>query len=204
MRKPGSDGTTAKRRKSRQRFDVVGGLHGVVQVFAEQRQAYAADEAHQKREQDIARFLRARRTGRGQRGIHHANVAGTQSRGDARFFQLLQQPIVELLIRFRIVLQNVILNELFGEIVGLGLLLVQRFLQQFHVAARRGEFLFDAFHHGLSRVREILLDFLLLRRQAQDFRIIRAVLVEGFGVCSSSSDLRFSSVGNHVVVAGRG
>ena len=65
-----------------------------------------------------------------QRGVHHANVAGSQSRRDAGFFQLLQQAVVELLIRFRIVLQNVVLHEFFGEIVRFGLLLVQRFLQE--------------------------------------------------------------------------
>ena len=139
-------------------------------------------KSHEKREQDIARFLGARRAGGDQCGIHHANVARTQSRRDARFLQLLQQPIVELFIRFRVMLQNMVLDQLFGDIVGLGLLFVQRFLQQFHVAARCVEFLFDAFHHCFSRFREILLDFFLLCSQPQDFRKIWAVLIEGFGI----------------------
>ena len=41
--------------------------------------------------------------------------------------------------------------------------------------------------------REILLDFLLLRRRSHYLRIIRAVLIERFGILiQSRSDLRFS------------
>ena len=92
----------------------------------------------------------------------------------------MQQPIVELLIRFGIVLQNVILHELFGKIVGFGLLFVQRFLQEFGVGARGGKFLLDAFDHVLPRFIQIVVYFFLLSGEAQHLREIRPVLIDCF------------------------
>ena len=65
--------------------------------------------------------------------VHNADVARTQARRDPRFLQLLQKTVIELLIRFGIVLQDVVLHEFFGETVGFRFLLVERLLQELDV-----------------------------------------------------------------------
>ena len=112
------------------------------------------------------------------RRIHHANVARSQAGRNPGFFQFLQQAVVELLVRFGIVLQDVVLHELFGQIVRFRLLLVERALQELDVAARRVVFLLDAVHHRLLRAGQIVGHFLLLRGQPLHLRKVRAVLVQ--------------------------
>ena len=56
---------------------------------------------------------------RHQRRIHNADIARTQARRNPCFLQFLQKTVIELLVRFRVMLKNVVLNEFFGEIVGI-------------------------------------------------------------------------------------
>src|SRR5256885_14011971 len=49
-----------ERGQARESFDVVGGLDGIVQIFAKQSQADAADESHDEGKSDVASLGRPR------------------------------------------------------------------------------------------------------------------------------------------------
>ena len=155
-----------QRRQSGQRFDVVRRFHRVVQILAEDRQPDSADDAHKKRQQDVPRLLRPRRARGHERRIDDSNVARAQPRRDARLLQLLQQAVVELLVRLGVVLQDVVLHQLFRHVVRFGLLLVQRFLENLDVALGRVVVLPNAIHQHLAGLRQVGIDLLLLVRSA--------------------------------------
>ena len=75
-------------------------------------------------EQYVARLLRPNGRSGHQRLINDANIARAQTSGDSRLLQLLQQAVVELLVGIGIVLEDVVLHQLSGQIVRLRLLLI--------------------------------------------------------------------------------
>ena len=94
------------------------------------------------------------RTGEGaKRWIHHANVAGTQAGRDSRLLQFLKQAVVELLVGVGIMLEDVVLDQFFGQIIRLRFLLIERVLQKLNVAARGVVFLLDSLRQQSFRAR---------------------------------------------------
>ncbi len=178
-------GNDRERRQARERLDVVGRLHGVVHVFAQDREADAADEADQKRQRDVAHFRRTRRSRRNHRGIDDADVGRLQRRRNAGFLQLGEQAIVERFVGFGVALEDVVLHHALGHQVGFGLLLLERAGQQLFALLGFVEFAAEARDDGFFLALEVLVDFLYLGLEALDLRKIGAVLSEGFGVLTA-------------------
>src|SRR5437762_9324160 len=82
-----------ERGQARESFDVVGGLDGIVQIFAKQSQADAADESYDEGKSDVASLGRPRGSRRNHGGVDDANVGGLKSAGDICFLQLGQHAV---------------------------------------------------------------------------------------------------------------
>src|SRR5256885_13647784 len=89
-----------ERGQARERFDVVGRLDGIVEIFAKQSQADAADESDDESERDVASLGWPRRSRRNHGRVDDANVGGLKSAGDVCFLQLGQHAVVESFVGF--------------------------------------------------------------------------------------------------------
>ena len=115
-----------KRRQAGKGFNVIRSLDGVVQIFAEKSQADAAHQADEKGEGNVASLGRTRGCGRNHSGIDNANIGRAQTRGNGSFLELGHQTFVEGFVGFGFALEDVVLDKLFGHLIGFGLLLVER------------------------------------------------------------------------------
>src|SRR5229473_4461912 len=68
-----------ERGQARESFDVVGGLDGIVQIFAKKGQADAADESDDESKSDVASLGRPRGCRRNHGRVDDADVGGLKS-----------------------------------------------------------------------------------------------------------------------------
>ena len=94
----------------------------------------------------------------------------------------MKQAVVKLLIRIRIVLQNLILDELFGHVVRFGLLPVEILLKQLDAILGGVVILLDRLNERLSGLLQILRYFLLLCCESENLWVVRPILVEGYEI----------------------
>ena len=153
-------GNDGERRQARERLDVVGRLHGVVHVFAQDGEAHAADKADEKRQRDVAHFRGTRRRRRNHRGIDDADVGGLQRRRNAGFLELGEQAIVERFVGFGVALEDVVLHHALGHQARFGLLLFERAGEQLFALLGFVKFAAEARDDGFFLALEVLVDFL--------------------------------------------
>src|SRR5256885_11218903 len=109
-------GDDGERGQARESFDVVGGLDGIVEIFAKKSQADTADESDDESESDVASLGRPRGSRRNHGRVDNANVRGLKSAGDVCFLQLGQHAVVESFVGFGFALEDVVFDEALGHL----------------------------------------------------------------------------------------
>src|SRR5260370_39058303 len=84
-----------ERRQPRKSFDVVGSLHGIVEILANKSQADAANQAHEKGQRNVTGLGRTRRRGRNHGGIHNAGVGRAETGGNGGFPSTCHENLIE-------------------------------------------------------------------------------------------------------------
>ena len=166
----------------RKGFDVVRGLHGIVEILAHQSQADTADQTNEKSEGNVAGLGGTRGRGRNHGGIHDADVGRAQSGGNRGFLQFGHQTFVESLVGLGFALENVIFHKLSCHLVGFRLLLVERISEERFALLRFVVITLEDVQDFLFFFFDGLIKFFELRLEALYLGEIGAILGQGVGV----------------------
>ena len=85
------------------------------------------------------------------------NVVGFQSCRYSGFLHALQHAVIDLLIAVDFLFEDIVLNRVLVEFIGLQLLLLDRFLQQFFPLHRGSVGSCEIFHPGFTQFHKLLL-----------------------------------------------
>ena len=188
----GAERDHAERRKAERRLCLLGGADGVVHVLEQEGQADAGDDAQHQRERQVARNVGFAGRGGNTRRINDAKVIGAQSRGDARFFQFFQQPLVECPVAVQVALQDAVLDGALVELVGFLFLLLKGVAQHIF-ALQSGQVLSLEVVDGLVGFRlQLAVNLLQLVVELRDFRIRGTELGAEVGNLDSEAGLLFA------------
>ena len=83
----------------------------MIDAFLSKSKHYAKNDTPQESEGDVKQLIGADRSARRQRCIDKVNIGGLQACRNGRVLEPLQQTLVELLIAFKLALQNIVLYQ---------------------------------------------------------------------------------------------
>src|SRR5882762_3749562 len=104
------NGNQGQRRKTKEPPDVIIAFDGVIHALLEERRADTEPQSEKHSHSQIQECFRLSGFRRRFSGVHNADVASLQARGDSGFFQLLQQAFVKLFVCVYFTFQNAVLN----------------------------------------------------------------------------------------------
>ena len=104
---------------------LLGRADRVVHAFEQEGESDPGGQTKHQSERQIARDVGFGRRGRRAGNIDEANVVGSQPGSDSRFFQFLEQALIQLAIDVHVTLQQAVLDGVLIELVGFLLLLLE-------------------------------------------------------------------------------
>src|SRR6266849_1610786 len=209
----GKRGNHSKGRQAREGLDVVGTLHGIVHVLAEERQADPADQTDEESQRDVSSLRRTRGIGGHHGRIHHANIGRAQAGGDAGLFEFCQEPVVQRFVAFRFALENAVLHHALGHLIYFGLLLIESLGEQLFALANFAILALQTRDDAFLFLLGGGIEFLELRLQPLHLGEVGAILIQGVGILGIGvgafaqkilDDAVVANLGNGVHVAGFG
>lgn len=175
-------GNNGEGRQPGEGLNVVGGLHGIVHVLAQERQTDASDQADQKGQCHVAGLGGTRGIGRDHGGIDDANIGRLQSGGNPGFFELGEQAVVEGFVGFGVALEDIVLNHALGHQIGFDFLLIEGAREQLFALLGFVVVTLETRDHAFFLALDILVQVLQLRLEPEDLWKVGAVLIESVGV----------------------